>query len=346
MRLPGAWRTKRALRAARSRLIPHALILLYHRIADEAVDPEWLCVPPATFRAHMDILRHAYRPLGLRQLVAALRDGHVPRRSVVVTFDDGYVDNLVHAKPILEQAGVPATVFVASGYVGSPRQYWWDELAFYLLECPTLPRLVTLDIDGARGRWDCGERAADPPVAGPWNVVMKHDPSPRHAAYRRLAPLVKALPVEARERCLADLARLCGVPRPLRDDRRCCSPAELRALDAGGMVEVGAHGRNHPVLARLSAEDQQADIRQGKDALEAILGHAVTSFAYPYGDTCDYTPATRAAAQQAGFDCACANVPNWVRAQSDRFALPRFLARDWDGETFRKYLWEWDTQCQ
>jgi peptidoglycan/xylan/chitin deacetylase (PgdA/CDA1 family) len=116
-----------AARADRPKL-GDAVVLMYHRVAALEHDPWRMAVDPGRFAEHVELLHDRFKPMRLGDLVIGLRSGGVPRRSVAVTFDDGYRDNLTAARPLLERHGVPATVFVISGYVGSPRDFWWDEL--------------------------------------------------------------------------------------------------------------------------------------------------------------------------------------------------------------------------
>ena len=102
------------------RLLSHltrcGIVLTYHRIAEPGVDPWRLSVSPERFAGQMEVLRQQARPVTLEELVSKRIDkGAKP--AVAVTFDDGYVNNLSAAKPILERLGVPATVFVCSGYL-------------------------------------------------------------------------------------------------------------------------------------------------------------------------------------------------------------------------------------
>src|SRR5712671_3336606 len=94
---------------------PRPLILMYHRIANELTDPWGLAVTPAHFEEHLDALRRTRFPLRLSQFVRQLVAGTLPEHAVAVTFDDGYADNLLVAKPQLAAADVPATVFLATG---------------------------------------------------------------------------------------------------------------------------------------------------------------------------------------------------------------------------------------
>jgi peptidoglycan/xylan/chitin deacetylase (PgdA/CDA1 family) len=127
LRFPTAFFSRKNLRMSISGN-PRAVILLYHRLAITPSDPWRLGVEPARFEEQLDVLRSRFRPLPLTLLVQAARDGNLPQGAVAVTFDDGYRDNLYIAKPLVERYGVPATIFVITSYIGSSRDFWWDEL--------------------------------------------------------------------------------------------------------------------------------------------------------------------------------------------------------------------------
>ena len=112
-------------------------------------------------------------------------------------------------------------------------------------------------------------------------------------------------------------------------------------LDAGGPVEVGAHTVTHPVLSAHGRDTQQREIRASKQRLEDILNRRVGIFAYPFGARADYTQETVSLVRDAGFACACSNFEGWVRRGTSAYELPRYLVRDWDGETFARELARW-----
>lgn len=103
-------------------------MLLYHRVAELPVDSFRLAVTPDRFAEQLEEIRTRFQVFRLTELADAIKAGELQRRSVAITFDDGYVDNLVNAKPLLERYEIPATVFVASGHLGSSRNFWWDDL--------------------------------------------------------------------------------------------------------------------------------------------------------------------------------------------------------------------------
>jgi peptidoglycan/xylan/chitin deacetylase (PgdA/CDA1 family) len=100
------------------------LILMYHRVAEEAEDP--LCVAPRRFAEQMAWLeRHGLRGVGVGTLVDAMRAGR-QRGLVGITFDDGYVDLVETALPALLRHGFTATMFICSGLLGGIAN--WDDV--------------------------------------------------------------------------------------------------------------------------------------------------------------------------------------------------------------------------
>jgi peptidoglycan/xylan/chitin deacetylase (PgdA/CDA1 family) len=123
----GNIRVRPTLRRLWSRIRPGIAILGYHRIHDGEADPLGLSTSSTRFAAHLETIRRFALPIRLADAVIAMNDGHIPKRSIVVTFDDGYSDMLHAALPLLERHDVPATMFVTSGNRGG--EFWWDRLA-------------------------------------------------------------------------------------------------------------------------------------------------------------------------------------------------------------------------
>jgi peptidoglycan/xylan/chitin deacetylase (PgdA/CDA1 family) len=110
------------------------IILSYHRIAERDSDPWGLAVAPDRFEEQLAVLPETRELFPMSAFLDLLESGRLPANAAAVTFDDGYADNLKAAKPRLQRAGAPATVFIATGYVGERREFWWDELARIILE--------------------------------------------------------------------------------------------------------------------------------------------------------------------------------------------------------------------
>jgi peptidoglycan/xylan/chitin deacetylase (PgdA/CDA1 family) len=316
-----------------------ALILMYHRVTDLASDPYLLAVTPQHFGEQMELLRKHYRPLRLRELVVALRSGNVPNRAVVVTFDDGYADNLHNAKPLLARYDIPATVFVTTSHIGYPREFWWDELDRLLLQPGTLPPVLDLRLNGSAWQYELGETttytSADYERHHDWHIEREDDPTPRQRLHRSLYQRLYALTQEDRQHLLEQVRRWAGATPVGRPTHRTVSHYEVVQLAEGGLVEIGAHTVTHPVLAALSIGAQRDEIRLSRTKLQEILNRMVTSFAYPHGS---YTRETLAIVRDAGFSSACSTHHAVVQRGTDHFQLPRIAVRDWDGEQFKASL--------
>lgn len=111
-------------RHLRNLLKPTAHILLYHRIARSKNDPYLLCVDPQNFHAQIKFLKENYKIIPLVKLAQDIRKGRIENSTIVITFDDGYADNLYNALPILEEFKVSATIFTTTGYIGQNHFYW------------------------------------------------------------------------------------------------------------------------------------------------------------------------------------------------------------------------------
>lgn len=311
------------------------VILLYHRVAEGVPDPQLLAVTPAHFAEHLEILAERCTPVHLHN-VQRPRGRRPARPTVAVTFDDGYADNLLQAKPLLETQQVPATVFVASGRLGGT-EFWWDELAEVLLDTPLLPSVLTCRVHGGERTWNLRDGAE---AYRDWNVV-RADAGDRGDAYKELCELVGGLDAQEQERVLDQVATWAGVERRARADYRALTPEEVVALAEGGMVDIGGHTVSHPRLSTLPLRAQFSEMREGKTRLESLLGRPVTSFSYPFGGPPDFTLGSMAMARLAGFRLACANYPGRVHRFSPTFALPRFIVRDWPGDEFERHLRAW-----
>jgi peptidoglycan/xylan/chitin deacetylase (PgdA/CDA1 family) len=307
--LPGVWHAARAGRAiagALRRRSRRGLVLLYHRIAGPRRDPQMLDVAARNFADQLAVLARTTTPLPLDDFESLRRAGGLPERAVAVTFDDGYADNLLAAAPGLVRHGIPATVFITTGMIGSEREFWWDDV----------------------------ERIAfDVPLAG-------DDPASRQREYASLVSALHPLPTAVREQRLAALRASASVPETGRQSHRALSLDELRALAAQPGISIGAHTITHPSLARLAVGEQSREMAGSARWLEQAIGAPVRSLAYPFGTPNDVSADTVRAAS-AVFAYAMATDAGAAWRWSPRWRLPRVTVRDWDAALFSRRLDEW-----
>jgi len=312
-----------------------AVILLYHRVAELCPDIQLLCVSPSNFESHLQEITEHYQPISLHNLKEYIETNTLPRNAVVITFDDGYVDNLCYAAPLLEKYGVPATVFVTSGFVDKSNEMVSDALERVLLSSEKLPEILTLESEGKTHHWILGENFQQHKG---WNITSKNDPYPRYRCYRDLHQLMRPMSVSHRQEVLKQLYDWAGCVGEGCPDRRIMNSDELRRISHSGLIEIGAHSISHTMLAKQPLEVQQQEILDSKKELETILGSPVTSFAYPYGGRDAVDTHTIELVRNAGFDVACDNVPGTVGPTTGLYTLPRFLVRDWNRDVFQKQI--------
>jgi len=318
-----------------------ALILIYHRISESALDPWSLSVSPNHFAEHLAVLQRSFHPTSLQDLAQSLRDGSKLRSgSIVITFDDGYADNLHIAQPLLERFDCPATVFLVTGAIGAQYEFWWDELATLLLQPHPLPERLELSIHGEAYSWQLGKAEeygqADYSRYRNWRAGQP-SPSFRHDLYRQLWQLIQPLSTEAQNGVMDALRAWAGDSR-IPPAHRLLNREECIELSQAKQIEIGAHTINHVSLASLSGDSQCSEIFGSKTQLEKILNEQVKSFSYPFGKREDYNPETVAVVQEAGFSVACCNESGVVHRATDLFQLPRIHIPDCSAAEFENRL--------
>jgi len=309
---------------------PRPLILMYHRIVNDPIDYFEMAVSPSHFEEHLEVLRRTRCPLPLGDFVRHLMAGALPPDAVALTFDDGYVDNLVDGKPLLAAADVPATLFLATGYIDRPGILWWDELAELIL-LEESPKSFELVVRGDSIRLDFGAESAACDDGTTPAVCLKR----RHAVLWTLWRALRGLEDEERGSIMLKLRSIFANRSNRASVGRVMTSDEVRALISDGLVTIGAHTVNHAVLAGLEAAACHREIVESKLSCEALIGAPVAAFSYPYGD---FDFEAREAVKTAGFTFACSKQRGPAIATSDIFALPRVHVRNLDGDEFERIL--------
>lgn len=289
---------------ARSRL----LILTYHRILPHADPMLPDDVDLATFTWQMQLLHAQFNVLPLPEAARRLKERSLPPRAACVTFDDGYANNFILALPVLERWSIPATIFIATGFLDGGRM--WNDT---IIEAMRATPLEQIDLGGiGLGHW--------PIASGAERATTAH----------RLIDAIKYREPAERERYIEEIVARSGaqLPRDLM-----MSSAQVAALTRAGM-DVGAHTVSHPILARLGAQEAEHEIRAGRDHLQEITGRSVRVFAYPNGRPgTDYSAEHVAMVRRAGFDAAVSTAWGCARPGADPWQLPRVAP--WDRSRLR-----------
>lgn len=271
------------------------LIAMYHGICEyqsDRIGPWKYAVSPSEFEDQIRYLSKNYEittPDGLL-------DEHDHGKSLaVITFDDGYKNNLTNAVPVLEEYEVPATIYISTGFIDGGVPY-----EFGLSSAIREKESIHISVSGKDLDYDLRSRSSE------------------RKAFQEIKQVAKKSP-DAREE-LSEKLSTAGVSVSMLESE------EIRELGEHPLVTVGAHGYRHLPLASLSDEILREEIDKCTTDLERILGHKASHFSYPYGSN-DET--VREVVQNAGYETAVATNPSYIGLQDipqNKFRLPRFDA--------------------
>jgi peptidoglycan/xylan/chitin deacetylase (PgdA/CDA1 family) len=295
--------------AACRRLYARSLaVLCYHGVvqANHKFRHRLYCntVSVAEFEAQLDYVAKWFKPISAGDLIAALTDRKpLPKNSVLLTFDDGYRNNVTHAAPILLKKGIPAVFHLATDYIGSRAILWTDEILLRVLDWPE-PTLTT-----PAGVFRL-------PTIGAWPE--------RFRVARRISQACKPMPVACRNELLA-LLRYKTAPFPSHYDSEVhdfMDWGEARKLVQQGF-ELGSHTRSHPILTGLSVQALAGELSESRTTIEREIGCPCRTLAYPNGSRDDYSPLVVRETEKAGYSLAFSVEDRRAGEAPSRFAVPR-----------------------
>ncbi len=284
------------------------VVLTYHRVLaapDPILNQE---INVETFVWHMQLLKRYFNVLPLAKAIDRLKNGSLPERAVCVCFDDGYADNYSNALPVLKKYDIPATFFIAVGFLDGGRM-WNDSI----IEAVRTAAGNIIDLR------ELGLRCY--PIG---SIVEKQ---------QAVMSIINNLKYLGHSERLAHVNQIAKqVAAKLPTDLMMTTKQLKTCCDNG--IEVGAHTVNHMILSHLPIHEAEQEITQSRDQLMASLNRDIKFFAYPNGKAnLDYNREHIAIIRKSGF--AAAFTTEWGGAQknSDIYQLPRIAP--WDASPFR-----------
>ncbi len=275
-------------------------VLVYHRIAD-ATAPDFpfyrsnVSASPEMFAHQMDYVAKHFSVIDLATLENFVEYRQpLPPRPLLITFDDGYLDNYLYAYPILRARGFPAVIFTITEQLSNPSIPWWDQCAYFFQRT--------------------AKTQAKVPLLG---QVDLSTPANRNAVIESMLCALKRLPENLKHEKLAELQASVEVACPPDDHSLFISWDQARELVANGIV-CQPHTLNHPILTRISYSEAVRQIQDSGAQIEMGTGQRARAFAYPNGWPGDYDSTTLQALRDAGYKLGFTLLPGPIQATEVR----------------------------
>ena len=260
---------------------PSWRILTYHRITTPA-DQKFplqpgMYVQPQTFAAQMKYLKSNANVISLEDLLRHLLSGApLPDRAVVITFDDGWLDNYTSAFPVLRELQLPATIFLATEFIGTNELFWTDRISQSI---SALSRAEQYREQILGRLWG----AHRPPAN--IRTWVENAISLGHLELDILDNIIsemKSLPPEHRRLIVEDLRNLTKEFTNTKNDRLFADWTEIITMSEHG-ITFGSHSHHHQPMSELTAVQLRDDLAESYQAFRDHNLKAISSFCYPGG---------------------------------------------------------------
>lgn len=283
------------------------LIVTYHGVYEELDDNVDLFthLHVDVFRKHLGFIESNYNVISLSDLINHLVENRaLPKKSVLITFDDGFRNNYEIAYPVLRELNFPAVIFLTTDFIGSERLLWFDEL-FLILRQLIRGGFVLNDVFSKFG------------VSVP-SVTLE-------TAYTIISSQFKKMPNPERIKGIAELNRLVNISAdPIYDHFKLLSWEQVQQMKSSGLIEFGVHTANHRILSSLSDDEFESELIASKGRMEEKLNCEVTSFCYPNGiRDVDFFDFHEKYLSAGGYHCAFSTEEELNRTDCNRYRLGR-----------------------
>jgi peptidoglycan/xylan/chitin deacetylase (PgdA/CDA1 family) len=296
----------RADRWARPRSVDTLLIVGYHGVAVTEAQRQnsWLLLPQTEFERQIQYIQRHYKIVAMSEAAHRMAEGQpFETPTACITFDDGYRNNATVAAPILRRHGLPATIYLATGLIGSKEILWMPRLE-QAMAISRRPLLSLSEFD--LGVFPLGRLWMESFV----RLVAALYRMPRHRRGKILSAAIQHL--DAEQNC--DLSAF-----------EMMSWDDVAALQSDGLIEFGGHTVSHQILSPLSDEEVELEIGQSIQDVKGRVAGPQTTFAYPNGAAGDFDERAKDVLRRNGILAAVSTIEGLNDSKSDRFALQRIV---------------------
>jgi peptidoglycan/xylan/chitin deacetylase (PgdA/CDA1 family) len=228
--------------------------------ADFPFDDDLISASAGEYERHLRFIAKHFNVFNFKTFQSHVeRTGGFPERSLIMTFDDGYIDNYEVVYPLVKKYGLTATMFATAGFIGKNRIFWWDKIA-YIVKRTGCDRI------------DLGT---------PFGISLRLAEFPdRQDAVRVIIKKAKTMRDEEKDELIGRLSEQLEVEIDETQHRTMMTWEQLREMTRDG-IEIGAHSVNHPIFSNVDEERLRHEVTQSKEMIEEHIGDDVVTFGSP-----------------------------------------------------------------
>jgi len=297
-----------------------AVVLMYHRVnpGDEGKSTvfEGMQVSPRTFEIQMAYLRKDFHLISLDDLRRHLRHRTpFPPNSCLVTFDDGWKDNFIHAYPVMRRYDIPAVIFLSVGHIGTRNRFWQERI------------IVALDRirEASRTDPDIPARCRNLPEGIQIEEMMALPAGHFRKEVREQIRNLKKLPLSRIEPIIHAIGAVAGMTEnPSIGEDSFLSWEEIGTMSRGG-IEFGSHGLTHEILTNIAADEVRKQALESRRIIEERIQQKVYAFSYPNGD---HDPLVRKCIGECGYEIGFGTDRGFAGPDGDPLSLKRVNVHD------------------
>lgn len=316
------------------------ITLMYHRVEKVDTNPWGICVSPKNFAKQICFLKENFNVISVDELAMAIASGKFTDNSVCITLDDGYANNYINAKPILEKYNCAAAFFIATAFINQTKPFWWDELEMIFLHSKKLPAELNLRIGNENLSYQLSENELTKQQwlqhkKWKWHQVP---PTDRCKIFLSIWEKLTALTSKKIEAVINELKQwscfnaLDHPPRlPMNDE-------QLYELSKNDLFTLGVHTHTHCDLGQQKKQIQFKEIAACKTFLQKKFNVESHYFSYPFGR---YNLDTIQLVKELQLTACFTTESVPVNKGSNKFLLGRYQPFNWNESTFKKHMDQW-----
>jgi len=281
--------------------------LMYHSITDKKPVANQLNpildigVHKENFEEQIQYVAKNYNCIDLPTAVELLKKNRLPKKSVVITLDDGYKDNLTIALPILKKYNVPATIYITTGLIDRMSTFWWFE------QSDIINKNSEISFVFNNNNYYFNLKTFEKKLA----------------TYAELNQLFKTLDLQQQNDLMQQLRKDNSTKYDYSE--HILTWPEVIELSKENLITIGAHTINHPVLSRLNESQTKDEIILSRKLIENKIQASVEHFSYPYGGINEAGDREYNMARESNFASAVTTTCGYLQNNNANslYALPR-----------------------